>query len=112
MSDGKQEIRLPANSAALHLIQEIRDEAKARGLEYGDSDTRHTWQGKGGVVLNPLGPGIFTRPSLRVLYGVQVSNENNAFGNNFVDSIDQFNDFDTVEQHVHHLAAFEAEVWF
>jgi excinuclease ABC subunit C len=27
MSDGKQEVRLPANSAALHLIQEIRDEA-------------------------------------------------------------------------------------
>jgi excinuclease ABC subunit C len=27
LSDGKQEMRLPANSAALHLIQEIRDEA-------------------------------------------------------------------------------------
>jgi excinuclease ABC subunit C len=27
LSDGKEEMRLPANSAALHLIQEIRDEA-------------------------------------------------------------------------------------
>jgi excinuclease ABC subunit C len=27
LSDGKQEMRLPANSAALHLIQEVRDEA-------------------------------------------------------------------------------------
>ena len=27
MSDGSKEMRLPANSAALHLVQEIRDEA-------------------------------------------------------------------------------------
>ncbi|MBX2801225.1 MAG: hypothetical protein KTR31_26345 [Myxococcales bacterium] len=84
----------------------------ARGLELGDTDTRRTWQGKGGVVLNPLGPGIFARPSVRILYGVQLSNENNAFGNAFVQTLDQFDDFDTVEQHVHHLASLEAEVWF
>ena len=39
----------------------------ARGLEMGDTDTRTTWQGKTGLVLNPLGPGIYTRPSLRLL---------------------------------------------
>ena len=84
----------------------------SRGLEIGDTDTRHTWQGKGGIVLNPLGPGIFTRPSLRLLYGVQYSNVNNAFGNNFIERLDQFEDFTAVEQHWHHLAAAEAEVWF
>ncbi|MCB9746339.1 MAG: hypothetical protein H6740_27430, partial [Alphaproteobacteria bacterium] len=58
----------------------------SRGLEYGDTDTRYTWQGKGGVNFNPLGPGAYVRPSLRVLYGVQYSNQNNAFGNSFVDT--------------------------
>ena len=83
-----------------------------RGLENGDSDTRKTWQGKGGVVLNPLGPGIFVRPSLRLLYGVQYSSQNNAFGNAFVETVDQANAFGNVEQHWHHLAAIEAEAWF
>jgi hypothetical protein len=83
-----------------------------RGLETGDSDTRRTWQGKAGVVLNPLGPGVFVRPSLRLLYGLQYSNQNNAFGNAFVDSVDQYNDFGTVERHWHQLVALEAEVWF
>ena len=84
----------------------------ADGLEYGDTDTRITWQGKGGLVLNPLGPGIYTRPSLRILYGVQYSNQNNAFGNSFVDTLDQYATFDAVEQHWHHLLALETEVWF
>lgn len=84
----------------------------SRGLEVGDTDTRYTWQGKGGIVLNPLGTGIYTRPSLRLLYGTQYSNVNNAFGNNFVEALDQFNDFEAVEQHWHHLLAAEAEVWF
>lgn len=84
----------------------------ARGLETGDTDTRRTWQGKAGVVLNPLGPGVFVRPSLRLLYGVQYSNQNNAFGNAFVDTVDQYNDFGTVERHWHQLGAVEAEVWF
>lgn len=83
-----------------------------RGLEYGDTDTRNTVQAKGGVVLNPLGPGVYVRPSLRLLYGVQYSNQNNAFGNSFVDTLDQYSDFQSVEQHWHHLLSAEAEVWF
>lgn len=83
-----------------------------RGLEYGDLDTRKTWQGKFGWVLNPLGTGIYSRPSLRLLYGVQHSNQNNAFGNSFIDSLDDFNNFPNQEQHWHHLLALEAEAWF
>ena len=84
----------------------------SRGLEYGDASQRSTWQGKGGIVLNPMGEGIFTRPSLRVLYGAQHSNQNNAFGNRFVDNLDQYNEFGNVEQHWHHLIALETEAWF
>lgn len=83
-----------------------------RGLQYGDSDTRNTWQLKVGPVLQPTGRGIFNRPSLRLLYGTQYSNQNNAFGNAFVESVDQYNDFENVEQHWHHVLAAEAEVWF
>lgn len=84
----------------------------ARGLAYGDDSIRDTWQGKGGIVLNPLGTGIFARPSLRVLYGTQWSSQNNAFGNSFVDSLDQNNQFGSVERHWHHILSFETEVWF
>jgi hypothetical protein len=83
-----------------------------RGLELGDTDTRITWQGKAGLVFNPLGPGIFSRPSLRLLYGLQHSNQNNAFSNHFVTTLDQYNEFGTVEQHWHHVLALEAEAWF
>ena len=83
-----------------------------RGFEYGDTDTRITWQGKGGIVLNPNGIGVFNRPSLRILYGSQYSNQNNAFGNAFVEDIDQYNDFGNIEQHWHHLVAVETESWF
>ena len=83
-----------------------------QGLEYGDTNERDTWQGKTGVVLNPLGPGIYARPSLRLLYGVQRSNQNNAFGNAFVETVDQYDDFDNVERHWHHVLALEAEAWF
>jgi hypothetical protein len=86
--------------------------ADADGLEYGDTDTRVTWQGKAGFVLNPLGPGIYTRPSLRLLYGVQQSNQNNAFGNSFVESLEQYDDFEAVEQHTHQVLALEMEAWF
>jgi hypothetical protein len=86
--------------------------SNTRGLEVGDADTRITFQGKTGIVLNPLGPGIFARPSLRLLYGVQYSTQNNAFGNNFVDSLSEFNDFENEERHLHHLMALEAEAWF
>jgi hypothetical protein len=83
-----------------------------RGLEFGDASTRNTWQGKIGVVLNPMGLGIYTRPSLRLLYGVQHSSQNNAFGNNFVESLDDFNQFPNKERHIHHVVALEAEAWF
>lgn len=83
-----------------------------RGLQYGDTDTRRTWQGKAGVVLSPLGRGVYTRPSLRLLYGLQYSNQNNAFGNSFVQTLDQYAAFDTVEQHWHHVVALETEAWF
>ena len=80
--------------------------------EFGDTDTRHTFQGKTGFVLNPLGQGVYTRPSLRFLYGVQYSNQNNAFGNSFVESLDQYDDFNTVERHLHHVISLETEAWF
>jgi lysozyme family protein len=84
----------------------------SRGLEVGDTDTRYTWQGKTGVVLSPLGPGIYTRPSLRLLYGAQYSNQNNAFGNSFVETLDQYNEFGNVERHWHHVISLETEAWF
>jgi hypothetical protein len=85
-----------------------------RGLEFGDSDHRDTWQGKVGFVFNPLGPGIYTRPSLRLLYGVQRSNQHAAFGNSFSMSRDQADDILTPEKdlHTHHLVSLETEVWF
>ncbi len=84
----------------------------ARGLETGDESIRKTWQGKGGVVLTPLGPGIWSRPTLRLLYGAQWSSENNAFSNSFVESLDQFNEYGNVDQHWNHLVSLEAEAWF
>ncbi len=94
------------------LFENTDGVADSEGLEYGDTDTRDTLQGKVGFVLNPLGPGIYTRPSLRLLYGVQLSNQNNAFGNSFVETLDQYNDFGNIERHVHHVLALETEVWF
>jgi hypothetical protein len=84
----------------------------ARGFELGDTDTRVTLQAKTGLVFSPLGPGVWTRPSLRVLYGAQLSNENNAFGHGFVDTLDQYNEFGNVERHWHHVLALETEAWF
>jgi len=86
--------------------------ADSRGLEWGDSSDRWTVQGKGGFVLNPLGPGIYTRPSIRVLYGIQYSTQNQAWGNSFVQDLSQFNDFGAFESHLHHVIALEAEAWF
>ena len=89
------------------------------GLEYGDIDTRQTWQGKCGFVLNPGGTGIFARPSLRLLYGVQYSNAHDAFPNSNTESVDLTNEFfgqDTLsqlkERHWHHVISIEAEAWF
>lgn len=94
------------------LFENTAGKADADGLEYGDSDTRTTVQGKGGVVLSPLGPGLWTRPTLRVLYGVQWSSQNNAFGNSFVETLDQYNEFGNTERHWHSVLALEAEAWF
>jgi hypothetical protein len=83
-----------------------------RGLETGDTDTRMTVQAKGGLVLSPQGAGIYARPSLRLLYGAQHSNINNAYGNSFVEDLDQYNEFGNVERHWHHVIALETEAWF
>jgi hypothetical protein len=110
-----QERSLNGNSYREHadsVFGSTDGQPDADGLEYGDTDTRVTWQGKGGFVLNPLGPGIYSRPSLRLLYGIQQSNQNNAFGNSFVESLDQYDDFDAVEQHTHQVVALEMEAWF
>lgn len=83
-----------------------------RGLEHGDSDTRDTWQLKLGPVLSPLGLGVYTRPSFRLLYGLQWSSQINAFGNSFVESLDQFNQYGSPDQRWHHVVALEVEAWF
>jgi hypothetical protein len=83
-----------------------------RGLQFGDSPTRNTWQLKAGVVLNPTGFGIYARPSLRLLYGLQYSSQQAAFGSGFTDSLSQFNQFPGQERHWHNLISLEAEGWF
>jgi len=83
-----------------------------RGLELGDSDTRDTWQLKVGPVLSPLGLGVYARPSFRLLYGLQWSSQINAFGNSFVESLDQFNQYGSPNQRWHHVIALEVEAWF
>lgn len=87
--------------------------SNANGLEYGDLARRNTWQLKAGFVINAGGYGIFTRPSLRVLYGVQNSSMHDAFGSSFVQTLDEFNDFrETHDRHWHHVIAIETEAWF
>lgn len=87
--------------------------ADSEGFEFGDLDTRKTWQAKAGFVLNPTGRGIFTRPSLRLLYGYQKSNMHNAFGNSFSTSLDQFDQFtENTSRKTHSLVSLEAEAWF
>jgi hypothetical protein len=83
-----------------------------RGLETGESDTRRTWQGKAGLVFTPMGPSIWSRPTIRLLWGSQWSSQNNAYPNAYVEDVDQYNEFGNVEQHWHHLVAMEAEAWF
>lgn len=85
----------------------------ARGFANGDTDTRDTLQLKAGPVLNPLGRGIFTRPSLRLLFGVQRSNVHDAFASAAVESLDQYELFDAgADRPWHALVALEAEAWF
>ena len=94
------------------IFQSTDGLADTRGLEFGDASTRDTWQGKGGIILNPFGPGIYVRPSLRLLYGVQYSTQNNAFGNAFVESVSDLNSFGAWENHWHHVLGLEVEAWF
>ncbi len=82
------------------------------GLQYGDSTGRDTWQGKWGIVFNPNGPGIFNRPSLRLLYGLQYSSAQDAFQSGYVNSLSQYNQFVGPEQHWHSVFGVEAETWF
>ena len=63
-------------------------------------------------MLNPTGAGVFNRPSLRVLYGLQYSSQNNAFGNSFSESLNDDNLYGTEERHLHHVVGLEAEAWF
>ncbi|HOX43069.1 MAG TPA: hypothetical protein PK668_05710 [Myxococcota bacterium] len=87
--------------------------ADQRGLQFGDLDQRDTWQLKAGLVLNPTGQGIFTRPSIRLLYGLQWSNMHNAFGNSFVESLDQYDEFpESEDRRWHSVISLEAEAWF
>ena len=109
------EVSTQGNAYRLHvdsIFTSTDGVSDTRGLEYGDSNTRTTWQAKAGLVLNPLGPGVYVRPSLRLLYGLQYSTQNNAFGNSFVETLDQYNEFGNVERHWHHVLALEAEAWF
>lgn len=84
-----------------------------RGLEFGDQNQRNTVQLKTGLVLNPTGRGIYTRPSIRLLYGVQYSTMHAAFGNAFAERLDQFNVFSpSATISWHHLISLESEGWF
>ena len=84
-----------------------------RGLEFGDASLRRTWQMKAGIVLNPTGFGIYARPSIRLLYGFQLSSQHAAFGNSFVDRLDQYDAFKpTGTISWHHLVSLESEGWF
>jgi hypothetical protein len=82
------------------------------GLQYGDDNVRNTWQGKAGIIFNPNGLGIFTRPSLRLLYGLQYSSAQDAFQSGYVNSLNQYNEFVGPEQHWHSVCGVEAETWF
>ena len=87
--------------------------ADSRGLENGDAPSRQTVQFKTGVVLNPTGLGIYARPSIRLLYGFQYSTQHAAFGNAFVEKLDQFDAFQPKSTvNWHHLFSLESEGWF
>jgi len=94
------------------VFKSTDDLTDPRGLEFGDRRVRDTWQLKLGPVISPLGMGVYTRPSFRFLYGLQWSNQINAFGNSFVESLDQFNAYGAPSQRWHHILALEVEAWF
>lgn len=99
-------------SAADSVFRSEDGASDPRGLEFGDSDTRNTMQFKIGPVFNPAGRGVWNRPSLRLLYGLQYSSQQAAYPNAFVESLDQFNVFTTPERHWHSVVSLEAEGWF
>lgn len=111
-----QERSLKGNQWRAHydsIFQSSKGQANSRGLEYGDLDTRNTWQLKTGLVLNPSGMGIFSRPSIRLLFGLQYSNMHNAFGNSFAETLAEFSEFkEEKDRHWHPMLALEAEAWF
>ena len=83
------------------------------GLEWGDTDTKHTYQIKTGFTINPAGRGIYSRPVIRMLYGAQFSNVHAAFGNSFEESLNRRNQFNLSRDiHWHHMARVEIEHWF
>lgn len=85
----------------------------SQGLEWGDTDTKHTYQIKTGFTINPAGRGIYSRPVIRLLYGVQHSNVQAAFGNTFEESLSRRNQFNLNRDiHWHHMVRVEFEHWF
>jgi len=87
--------------------------ANSLGYGFGDSAVRNNWQLKTGIVLNPTGFGIYARPSIRLLYGLQLSNQHAAFSNAFAQRLDQFDAFmPTGTISWHHLVSLESEGWF
>jgi maltoporin len=95
-------------------IEESRDGLSYyRGLEWGDADTKDTFQIKFGPVFNPNGRGIYNRPSIRLLFGAQYSNVHAAFGNSRVQSLEQRNNFNfRKDVHWHYIVSLEAEHWW
>jgi hypothetical protein len=84
-----------------------------RGLEWGDTDVKNTLQLKVGPVINPNGRGIYNRPSIRILFGAQYSNVHTAFGNSYIESLEQRNIFNKRKDiHWHYLISIEAEHWW
>jgi hypothetical protein len=95
------------------IFQNTGGVSDTRGLEFGDARVRRNWQLKTGIVLNPTGFGIYARPSIRLLYGFQLSSQHAAFGNAFVERLDQFDAFKpTGTIGWHHLVSLESEGWF
>lgn len=111
-----QETSINGNLYRTHydsIFQNSNGTPDTRGLQFGDSAVRRSWQLKTGLVLSPLGRGIYTRPSIRLLYGFQYSSQHAAFGSGFVTALDQYNAFrPTSTVAWHHLVSLEAEGWF
>ncbi len=61
---------------------------------------KRTWQGKGGVMLVPSGPGLGSRPALRLLYGIQHATVPDAWPGTPTGGF------------WHQLVSAEAEAWF